>query len=80
MAASRLTVQTPVVVFLIRSDGVVLLYKDHLCYPRMDQPSSLQGPTYTEKLLPSTRGVSPGGECRAIILLACHVHTVEGSG
>lgn len=55
---SRLTVQTPVVIFFIRGDGIVFLYKDHLCYPRMDQPSALQGPAYTEKLLPSTREVS----------------------
>lgn len=76
----RLTVQTPVVVFLICSDGIVLPHKDHLCYPRMDQPSPLQGSAHTEKLLQRTRGIRAGGEFQTLILPACRSHTAERSG
>lgn len=71
----RLTVQTPVVVFLVCGDGIILLHKNHLCYPRVDQPSPLQGSTHTEKLLPS-RGAGVRGEVQAIILPA--THTLRG--
>lgn len=46
----------------------------------MDQPSPLQGSTYTEKFLQRTRGVRVGGEFWTLILSAFHSHIPESSG